>query len=58
MIIEGFTYKYPQVGTGQYEAGTADERNFWRNSLFSFAGRAGGLDEWCQKPSLIAPGVV
>ena len=34
MIIEGFTYKYSQVGTGHYEAGTADERKFWRNSHF------------------------
>ena len=27
-------------------------------TFFLFAGRAGGLDEWCQKSSLIAPGVV
>ena len=26
--------------------------------ISKFAGRASGLDEWCQKPSLIAPGVV
>ena len=57
MIIKGSTYS--QVGTGIYEANTADQRIFWQNSLFfKFAGRAGGLDEWCQKPSLIAPGVV